>query len=159
MPRNSFTAIDFETANGNRSSICQVGLVRVLKGEVVDQISVLVRPPGNEFSPFNTQVHGITPAMTKQALDFEMIWPAMEHYIDGQHVVAHNMAFDKSCLEQSLKHYGIPVPSFKSYCTYKIYGQKLSSLCQRHQIKLNHHDALSDALACAQLFWRFLNRG
>ena len=48
MPRQAFTAIDFETANPKRNSICQVGLVRVIKGQVVDQINVLVRPPQNE---------------------------------------------------------------------------------------------------------------
>jgi DNA polymerase III subunit epsilon len=158
MPRHSFTAIDFETATGKRSSICQVGLVRVIKGEVVDQVNVLVRPPHNDYSPFNTGVHGITASMTARELTFDKIWPALEHYINGQHVVAHNMAFDKSCLEQTLHFYQLPVPSFNTYCTYKIFGAKLSLLCQRHGIALNHHDAASDARACAQLFWMNLNQ-
>jgi DNA polymerase III subunit epsilon len=158
MPKNAFTAIDFETANGSRSSICQVGLVRVMRGKVVDQINVLVRPPQNEYSSFNIGVHGITPAMTADALPFDKVWPALEHYIDGQHLVAHNMAFDKSCLQQALAHYRIPEPAFQTHCTYRLYGKKLSLLCQQYGIRLNHHDALSDALACAQLFWLHLNR-
>lgn len=159
MPRQSFTAIDFETATGKRSSICQVGLVRVVRGEVVDQFSVLVRPPRNEYSSFNTEVHGITPSMTARALTFDLVWPALEHYIAGQHVVAHNMAFDKSCLLQTLEHYRIGVPPFQTYCTYKLFGQKLSLLCHRYGIELDHHDALSDAQACARLFWMHLERG
>ena len=158
MPKHAFTAIDFETANGNRNSICQAGVVRIVQGKVVDQFSILVRPPGNEYSPFNTQVHGITPKMTASALSFDKVWPALEHYIAGQNVVAHNMAFDRSCLQQALTFYRIPVPSFKSHCTYRLYGEKLSLLCHRHGIELNHHDALSDALACARLFWLHLNR-
>ena len=158
MPKNSFTAIDFETANGSRSSICQVGLVRVMKGKVVDQISVLVRPPQNSFSSYNINVHGITPQMTATALPFDKVWPALEHYIEGQHLVAHNMAFDGSCLKQTLEHYSIPSPAYQTHCTYRLYGKKLSLLCQQYQIGLNHHDALSDALACAQLFWIYLNR-
>lgn len=158
MPKNAFTAIDFETANNKRSSICQVGLVRVIGGKVVDQINVLVRPPGNEYSSYNIDVHGIIPSMTARALPFDKVWPALEHYIAGQNLVAHNMAFDGSCLQQTLTHYRIKVPSYQSYCTYRLYGKKLSLLCQQHGIALNHHDALSDAMACAQLFWRYLNQ-
>lgn len=158
MPRNAFTAIDFETATGSRNSICQVGLVRVMGGKVVDQVNVLVRPPRNEYNSFNTQIHGITPSMTAQALPFDKVWPALEHYIAGQHLVAHNMGFDQSCLEQTLTHYGIAVPRYTTHCTYKLYRKKLSLLCQVHNIQLNHHDALSDALACAQLFWMHLTK-
>ena len=32
----NFAAIDFETANGQRSSVCSVGVVIVRDGEVVD---------------------------------------------------------------------------------------------------------------------------
>jgi DNA polymerase III subunit epsilon len=153
MPKNAFTAIDFETATGKRNSICQVGLVRVIKGEVVDQVNVLVRPPGNEYSKYNIDVHGITPRMTASALPFDKVWWALEHYIAGQHLVAHNMAFDGSCLQQTLSHYRIPIPQYQTHCTYRLYGKKLSLLCQQYRIELNHHDALSDAMACAKLFW------
>ena len=158
MPKAAFTAIDFETANNSRTSICQVGLVRVMGGKVVDQINVLVRPPQNEYSSFNITVHGITPAMTASALPFDKVWPALEHYIAGQHIVAHNVGFDQSCLVQTLEYYRLPVPKFKAHCTYKLYRKKLSLLCQQHGIQLNHHDALSDALACAQLFWMHVGR-
>jgi DNA polymerase III subunit epsilon len=157
MPRNSFTAIDFETATGKRSSICQVGLVRVIKGEIVDQINILVRPPQNEYAPMNTQIHGIMASRTARELTFDKVWPALEHYIEGQHLVAHNMAFDQSCLEQTLAYYHVPLPSFTTHCTYQLFGAKLSLLCQRYSIHLHHHDALSDAIACAKLFWLHLN--
>ena len=32
-----FAAIDFETANGSRSSVCSVGIVIVRNGEIVDK--------------------------------------------------------------------------------------------------------------------------
>jgi len=35
---NTFTAIDFETAQGKRWSVCQVGIVRVENGQVVDTV-------------------------------------------------------------------------------------------------------------------------
>ena len=39
-----FAAIDFETANGQRSSICSVGLVVVRDGEITIRHYRLVRP-------------------------------------------------------------------------------------------------------------------
>ena len=39
-----FAAIDFETANGEPSSVCSVGLVVVRGGEVVDRFYSLIRP-------------------------------------------------------------------------------------------------------------------
>ena len=33
-----FVAIDFETANGRRSSVCSVGIVIVRGGEIVDKL-------------------------------------------------------------------------------------------------------------------------
>jgi len=51
----------------------------------------------------------------------------------------------------------LEIPEFMGYCTYRIYGKNLASLCQEHNIKLNHHDALSDANACVELFLKHLN--
>jgi len=42
-----FTAIDFETGSGYRNSVCQVGLVRVERGVIVETYSSLIRPPAN----------------------------------------------------------------------------------------------------------------
>ena len=46
---NSFTAIDFETANGYGYAICQIGLVRIENGIIVNEISILVQPPDNFY--------------------------------------------------------------------------------------------------------------
>lgn len=156
MPK-SFTAIDFETAQGKRWSICQVGLVRVEDGKVVEKINQLVCPPGNEYFYRNIQIHGITPAHTCNAPSFAEVWKDLQHLIIGQTVVAHNAAFDFSCLSQALDFYRLNQPNFTQQCTYKIYGKDLATLCREHKIKLNHHDALSDAMACAELYWRYIS--
>jgi DNA polymerase III epsilon subunit-like protein len=38
-----FAAIDFETANGKRSSVCSVGIVIVRNGEIVDKFYSLIK--------------------------------------------------------------------------------------------------------------------
>ena len=147
----SFTAIDFETAQGKRWSICQVGLVRVENGIITETINKLVQPPDNYYFYKNIEIHGITPYETQNAPNFSKVWNAIKPFIEDQTVVAHNGAFDFSCLSQTLNYYGLPHPDYRQHCTYRIYGEDLATLCRKHQIKLNHHDALSDAKACAEL--------
>ena len=43
-------------------------------------------------------------------------------------------------------------PEYEKHCTYRLFRQNLASLCNHYKISLNHHDALSDAKACAELF-------
>ena len=59
-------------------------------------------------------------------------------------------------MQQTLEFYGISNPDFTGYCTFKIFKENLTKLCQKYRILLNHHDALSDALACAKLFTNHL---
>jgi DNA polymerase-3 subunit epsilon len=148
----TFTAIDFETAQSKRYSICQIGIVRVVNGEIVETYNKLVRPPDNHYNYHNIQVHGIYPEDTENEPTFAELWDEFKHFIEDQELVAHNVAFDVSCLKQALEYYGLEQVSFNQHCTYKIYKDNLASLCKEHKIKLNHHDALSDALACAELF-------
>lgn len=152
----NFTAIDFETANAAPNSICQVGLVRVENGEIVDSINELVLPPGNEYNFYNIKVHGIKPAMTASADTFDIVWQKFSKYIIDQNVVAHNVKFDSGCLNKTLAFYGIEKPNYKTHCTVKIYKRNLAFLCDKYGIELNHHDAYSDALACAKLFMKYL---
>ena len=152
----TFTAIDFETAQPKRWSICQVGLVRVEAGVVTRELSLLVRPPENEYSHFNTAVHGLTGVDTARAPDFDAVWPQIREFIAGQTVVAHNMAFDGSCLTQALDFYGLEQPTYEKQCTYKLFKKKLNVLSDEYGIPLDHHDALSDARACAALYLRHL---
>lgn len=155
---NSFTAIDFETAQGKRWSICQVGLVRVENGAIKNQLSVLVQPPDNYYWNNFIDIHGITPKLTRKAQTFDRVWKQIAPFIENQNVVAHNgFAFDFHCLKQTLEYYDMAVPEYEGHCTYKIYGDNLASLCRKYNIPLNHHDALSDARACAELYKLHLN--
>jgi len=46
----------------------------------------------------------------------------------------------------------VQAPEYEKHCTYRIFRQNLASLCEHYKINLDHHDALSDAKACAELF-------
>ncbi len=157
--KDTFTAIDFETAQGYRWSICQVGLVRVENNIITNKLSILVQPPNNYYWSKFIDIHGITPDMTANAPTFDHIWKQIKPFIKNQNVVAHNgFAFDFHCLKQTLEYYDMEPPEFTGHCTYRLYRESLSLLCRKHKIPLNHHDALSDAMACAELFGRWLWR-
>ncbi|MEN8119619.1 MAG: exonuclease domain-containing protein [Bacteroidota bacterium] len=151
--KNTFTAIDFETAQGYRWSICQVGLVRVENGIITNEINLLVQPPENYYWKKFTRIHGIRAKDTANEPPFHIIWPKIEPFIKNQSVVAHNgFAFDFPVLAKTLEYYGMKAPEYEKHCTYRLFGQNLAALCENYRIELNHHDALSDARACAELF-------
>ena len=155
---NNFTAIDFETAHGKRYSICQVGLVRVENGVITNELSILVQPPHNFYWDWFTDIHGITPEITRNAPTFNKIWHLFEPYINHQSVVAHNgMSFDFPVLAQTLAYYDMEVPEYEKHCTYRLFGSNLASLCLKYNIPLNHHEAMSDARACATLFLKHIS--
>jgi DNA polymerase-3 subunit epsilon len=154
---NSFTAIDFETAQGKRYSICQVGLVRVENQIITEQLSILVQPPDNYYWNNFIDIHGITPEQTADAPTFDTVWKHIEPFIKNQNVVAHNgFSFDFPVLSKTLEYYGMQTPEYNKFCTYKIYNSNLANLCKEFDIHLNHHDALSDAKACGELYLRYL---
>ena len=106
-----FAAIDFETANGRRTSVCSVGVVVVRGGEVVDTLYSLIRPRPNFYSRFTTAIHGLSYEDTAQAPDFAAVWSEIAPRIEGLPLVAHNSPFDEGCLRAVFELYGMPYRS------------------------------------------------
>ena len=157
-----FVAIDFETATAKRSSACSVGIVTVENGVIIEEYHALIKPPYNEYNWHNTQVHGLTGNDTYNSPRFDQIYPEIKKRLAGNLVIAHNESFDRSVLTKSMIEYGIDYVDIglpaKWECTMKIFkakgylSAKLDACCARHGIQLQHHDALSDAKACAELY-------
>jgi len=148
-----FIALDFETAQGKRNSICAIGLVAVKSNVITEKFWSLIKPPNNEYSSYNIRIHGITPQMTENAPTFETLYPAIKHYLHGKNVVCHNTDFDLDVLRQTMQYYDINEElSIIAHCTLKLYGRPLADCCAEMNIALDHHNALSDAEACAKLF-------
>lgn len=153
----SFLAIDFETANNYRESACAVGLVRVELGKVVEGFSRLIKPPSRWF--VYTALHGIEWEDVKNEPTFGEIWSDLKPMFKGvKFLAAHNASFDESVLSACCYQYDIPIPKQPFRCTmraardiWNIRPTKLPDVCERLKIKLNHHDAYSDALACAKI--------
>ena len=148
-----YVVIDFEYAD-SRQFACQLGIVPVINGAIVDKIGYLIQPPGNEYGYFETQVHGITPEMTKDAPTFEDIWDEIEMYFDLQTIVCHGAATDFNVLRKTTLFYDLQMPTMQVIDTVdKIGKKKLGILAQAFNVDyVDKHNALADAVALAEIY-------
>ena len=79
----NFAAIDFETANNERTSVCSIGVVIVRNGEMVDSFYSLIKPEPNYYCYWNTKVHGLTHEETDNAPVFPKVWKEIGEKIEG----------------------------------------------------------------------------
>ena len=153
-----YVVIDFEYAD-SRQFACQLGIVPVLNGVIVDKIEYLIQPPENKYGFYETKVHGITPEMTKFSPTFEDVWDEIEMYFDMQTIVCHGAATDVNVLQKTLKHYGLQYPTIGVIDTLDKIGKKpLEHLALAYGVEyINQHNALSDALALAEIYIKHKN--
>ena len=153
----NFAAIDFETANNERSSVCSVGIVIVREGKIVDKFYSLIKPEPEYYNYWCSQIHGLSLDDTMEAPVFPDVWAQIEPMIEGLPLVAHNKAFDESCLKAVFRVYQMDYPNYEFHCTCiasrKVWPEghhNLDIIAARCGYDLeNHHHALADAEACA----------
>jgi DNA polymerase-3 subunit epsilon len=126
----NFAAIDFETANNNRSSVCSVGVVVVRNGMIADKIYRLIRPEPEWYSYWNTQIHGLTASDTANAKVFPFIWKEIAPKIEGLPLIAHNSLFDEGCLRAVFRTYQMDYPDYEFHCTCKASRKAFNPHCR-----------------------------
>ena len=161
-----FAAIDFETANECRSSVCSVGVVVVRGGEIVDSFYSLIHPEPEYYKWFCQQVHGLCPADTEDAPVFPFVWEKIAPMVEGLPLVAHNAAFDEGCLKEVFRVYQMDYPDYCFYDTLAASRRVFGPLLPNHKLDtvaaacgyelVNHHHALADAEACACIALKIL---
>lgn len=159
-----FCAIDFETASWDRASAVQVGIVRVRNGQVVDQFANLLRPlPGfDEFSDDAIAIHNITPQMVADAPHWSDCYPAVRTFLAEDRLVSYNARFDGQVFASTSLVSGIDDTSVEMGCaltwaqrTLDLPNHRLATVAAHFGIDLtNHHDAIADARACAEVVIR-----
>ena len=152
-----FAAIDFETADHGRDSACSVGVALVKNGRITETFHRLIRPPRREI--VFTDIHGLAWADVRDSPTFPQMWPELRDFIDGaDFLVAHNASFDSGVLRACCEAAGVAPPMQDFRCTVRLArarwnlpSARLPIVCRHLGIPLNHHDALSDANACAKI--------
>ncbi len=157
-----FVAVDFETANGSHASVCQVGLTRVIGGEVTAEDAWYVIPPtGVEtFNMRNVLIHHITPDfVARHGIGWETSLERFEDFAAGQVLIAHNAAFDHAVFDRSTQQVSLAIPPHRwedtlalSRRSLKLPNHKLDTVARHLGIgEFAHHDACADARACAMI--------
>ena len=163
---DNFAAIDFETANECRSSVCSVGVVVVRDGVVADSFYSLIHPEPDYYQWFCQQVHGLSEEDTDGAPVFPDVWKKIVPLIGGLPLVAHNSPFDEGCLREVFQVYQMDYPEYEFFDTCatsrRVFGHRLPN----HQLQTvaaacgydltRHHHALADAEACAAIAKKIL---
>jgi DNA polymerase-3 subunit epsilon len=153
----SFVALDFETATCDSDSACALGVVVVDGFRIARRRRWLIRPPRRNFE--FTYIHGITWRMVANEPSFAELWPEVRSELRGaQFLAAHHAPFDRGVLDACCRRAGVRAPRLRFLCTvqlarraWRLYPTKLPNVCGFLGIELAHHDALSDASACASI--------
>ena len=150
----SYVALDVETANSFRGSICSIGLVKFQNDKVVDSFYSLINPE-EDFDYRNINIHGITQKDILNSPIFPEIRQRIIDFIGTNIVVSHFAQFDIGALKDAYLKYNLDFDDVKFVCSYRLaklalpglINYKLKTLTKELNIKLEHHNALSDAKA------------
>ncbi|PZQ49935.1 MAG: hypothetical protein DI556_09955 [Rhodovulum sulfidophilum] len=155
-----FIALDVETANSDRSSICQIGLACVTAGGEITTFSTYVDPE-DDFSAGNIRIHGITPDTVHGSPTWPAILPTLVPLLDRAPIVQHS-SFDRTAVHAACEKHSLPKPNWHWHDSVRIArkawpqltgngGHGLANLKSFLRLDFAHHDAGEDARAAAQV--------
>ena len=162
---DTYVVFDLETTGFSpiKDKIIEIGAVKVENGVITDKFSTFVNP--KVPIPFEiTNLTGITDDMVMEAPDIETILPQFLEFVGDAVLVAHNASFDVSFIEQNCRYQDI-TPDFTSVDTVAmarillptLSKFKLNVVANALHISLeNHHRAVDDAGATAEIFVKFV---
>ena len=159
----NFDTIDVETANADRSTICQIGIVHVRDGQVRDRWVSLVDPE-DWFDAWNIAIHGITEELVKGAPTLPALDGELRARLSASVVVSHT-SFDRVAIERAMEKYRLSQPQIMWLDSAKVVrrawpdrysrgGYGLASVAKDLGITFRHHDALEDATAASEIVIR-----
>ena len=154
-----FVALDVETANNDRGSICQIGVACVRADNSIDTWVTFVDPKTDVW--IWSGLHGITARTVRGAPTFQEVLPMLEAALEGWVVYQHS-GFDRSAIAAACASAGVSAPLWQWRDSVHVArtawpelkgngGHGLSSLKAHLGLEFNHHDAGEDARAAAEV--------
>ena len=163
----TYVVFDLETTGlkAEQGHIIEIGAVKLRDGEVLSRFSTFVNA-GVHIPPNITTLTGITDDMLVGAPLARDVLREFEEFTRGCVLVAHNASFDVKFIREHGRRYGIAFDSasvdtlmLSRYLLWGIKNHKLDTVCTHLGVSLeNHHRAVDDAEATAQVFLRLLER-
>lgn len=155
-----YIALDFETLDYWRATVIEIGVVVIENNKIGKRYHFYVCPPSKNEAYHCVQTHGMHYSDVKDEPDFKTVWEKVDKVIDGCPIIAHNVGFEKSCINACNEEFGtnndyeyIDTLSLSRKYFNKLPNHKLDTVCEKigHDLK-HHHRADEDALACAKIF-------
>ncbi len=155
-----FVALDVETANNNRGSICQLGLAMVDHSGVIKTASFMIDPEVH-FAAFNVQLHGIGPETVAGEPRFIDVIEPLRDFLTRHPLVQHSQ-FDQKAISGACQRYNLPDLKARWLNSVQVArkawpqfrgngGHGLANLQKVLRLDFRHHDAAEDARAAAQV--------
>tara|TARA_R110000796_G_scaffold14517_1_gene47446 strand:- start:25486 stop:27072 length:1587 start_codon:yes stop_codon:yes gene_type:complete len=154
-----FVALDVETANHDRASICQIGVACVRPDNSIETWVTYVDPQTSHW--VFTGLHGIDNKMVLGGPTFAEVLPVLEECIGRVEVYQHS-GFDRSAIRAATSMLGRSEPEWVWQNSVTVArrawpelkgngGHGLASLKNHLGLSFNHHDAGEDARAAAEV--------
>ena len=151
----NFVAVDVETANNDRASICQIGIAVFKDGKLADEWVTLINPK-DHFSHWNIKVHGITESHVRDSPEFSKVGDRINSYFRDNVVISHGN-FDLDSLSKAFLKCNVEFQfgswldttqvARRAWSQFATKGYGLANLAGEIGYKFEHHDALADAKA------------
>lgn len=161
MQHTAFAVVDVETTHGDplQGRIIEMACVVHDGIRELDRWNTLVRPGAADIPAFVQRLTGITPEMLVHAPVFGQVAKSVLHSLEGRILVAHNIRYDQTVLQQECERAGYALHP-DTLCTERLSRRlmphleyyNLTSLCRHVGIaKGFHHRAAHDAQATLNL--------
>ena len=162
---DSFVVFDIETTgfSPEKNRIIEIGAVKVEKGVITDKFSTFVNP--DVPIPFDIEkLTGINDAMVLPYPPIDVILPQFLEFVGDSALVAHNAGFDVGFISHYAEEQGLPFQptvldtvSLARLLLPNLNRFKLDTVAKALNISLeNHHRAVDDAEATAEIFAAFV---
>ncbi len=159
-----YTVVDIETTGTETAydKITEIAGVKIINGAITEYYHTLINPEVH-ISDRIVELTGIDDELVKDSPKIKEVYPDFFKFIDGTVFVAHNAEFDFRFLYNAGKELGYVMKNETLdtlYLSRKILpslkNHKLNTVCEHFNITFNHHRALSDAMATAEMFLELL---
>lgn len=159
----NYVVLDFETANGSRTSPCSIGMVKYLNGEKHSEYYQLINPE-EDFYASNIRVHGIYPEDVWESPNWLEVYPSIINFIGDLPVAAHFATFDINVFRATTEKYNLPLPANLYFCScvlsqkiLPLRSHKLNLVADYFGITFEHHHALEDSIVAADIVCELAN--
>ena len=163
--KDSYVVFDIETTGFSplKNKIIEIGAVKVVDGAITERFSTFVNP--DVPIPFDIEkLTGINDAMVLPYPPIDVILPQFLEFVGDSALVAHNAGFDVGFISHYAEEQGLPFQptvldtvSLARLLLPNLNRFKLDTVAKALNISLeNHHRAVDDAEATAEIFAAFV---